>query len=447
MHFDRLPGTSSYFSTIAMISKLEDTLLRSCKPKDGFREILFDFLDDGVSLRRLRAVSRVLHDLVDHRPGRLFRNLTVTAPLNEQQDVNSLELVLPFCHNLTITIPAEERAISRHSDPRSSLGDDDHVSLERQFSIPGTSRNVWRREARIKYGSRFRALAPPGQHMPGQQPVQNLTRQRWLSLFSRCHQLQSLTLQIHGDPSWPGRTKVEDAVVDIRTSLERAPLPKLREVHITPVHAMGIVHLRWTGFSSFGTLPTADKLSMIWERLEVLDLQLRNPLFASGRLSPVQEIMFKKVLYDYLRSFAPTLRRLRFVWLDGDGPSPLTLHLEIELEDRPALEWPNLEDLWVGNVTFPHRAMRLASELAPKLERLWSLKASHRDSSMDLGASDAWINVTLDKRNTNLGVWKDTASSVYSQSARSSGYESSAVSRTSRVVPFVLDLNWRPPPP
>ena len=431
-----------------MVSTLEDALLRSSKPKYGFRDKLFDFLDDGVSLRHLRIVSRVLHDLVDHRPGRLFRDLRITAPLGEQHDINSLELIVPFCHALTITISAEKRPPLRKIGPQTSLLSDDRLSINSQTSLARTLRNKWRtsRDSRTKRDSKFRASIPPDQLPPEQQVAQFLTRQRWLSIFSRCHQLQTLTLCIHGDPSWPGRTEIEDAVVDVRTSLERANLPNLQEIRFTPVHAMGIVHLRWTGFSSFGALPTAINWSMIWARLEMLDLQLRNPLFATDRLSAVQETMFKKVLYNYLRSFTPTLRRLRFVWLDGDGPSPLALHLETDLERRPPLVWQKLEEVWVGNITFPHHAIRLASEVAPKLNRLWVLKANHRNSCMDLADPAAWINVPFDQAKSNVGVWTDAASSIYSQSARSSKYESCGVSTTSRSVPFMLDLGWKPAP-
>ena len=431
-----------------MLSKLEDALLRSnkpSKPNGGFRGKLFAYLDDGVSLRRLRTVSRVLHDLVDHHPERMFRNLKITAPLDEQQDVSSLEIVLPFCHNLTITILSDTRTLSGSSAPHSGLGDDDRLSLRSHHSAPGMLRSQWRREARIKYELMLRASVSPSQLLPVLQLAQKRARQRWLSVFSRCHQLRTLTLRVHGDPSWPGRTKVEDALVDIRTSLEQSPLPKVREVRLTPLHAMGVVHLRWTGCSSFGALLTADKGPVIWARLEVLDLQLRNPFLASSTLKPVQVTMFKKVLYDYFRSFAPTLRRLRFVWLNGNGPSPLTLHLETELEGRPTLKWDKLEELWIGNTSLPYRAMQLASTVAPNLERLWTLKATHRDSSMDSGDPDAWISVMLDKGKCNVGMWTDTTSSIYSQSARSSAYEPSEVDPTSMLVPFMLDLNWQPP--
>ncbi|KAK4548907.1 hypothetical protein LTR36_008680 [Oleoguttula mirabilis] len=423
-----------------MISRLEDALLRSNKPNGAFREKLFEYLDDGATLRRLRAASRVLRDLVDHHPGRLFRNLYIKAPLTERQHLRSLDLILQFCQNLTITVEAE-----KHDSGRSSRRFSNERALPNHRKVLAkSSRYKWRQssDSRTTHNLSARASVPPGQMPPGLQSSQHASRELWASIFSRCDDLQSLTLRIDGDPAWPGRTSVEDAIVDIRLALEDSEVGNLVEVRLTPVHAMGIIHLRWTGMSAFGSpMPALAPSPQVWARVETLDLQLKSP-FATGKLLAAQQLMFKKIMYEYLRSFAPTLRSLRFVWLDGEGPSPLTLHLEEELENRLPLKWHKLEELWVGNVSYPHRAIRLASELAPKLERLATLRSTHRDSRMDLADPNAWVHVLLGKRQSDPSTWADTASSVYSQSARSS-YEPGGVSRTSRMVPCMLDLTGR----
>lgn len=429
-----------------MVSKFVDALLR---PKDSnlaFRKKLLEYLDDGVSLRHLRTVSRALHDLVDHHPGRLFRGLYVKAPLTEQQDVSTLEILMPFCHSLTITIEAEKKRNSVSGMSSASKGPSGELAAAKsKNSLASASWHKRRQSVNSTSTTRLTARASmhPSRLQPDQRSAQHTAKRRWLNVFSRCLQLQILTLRVHGDPAWPGRTDVEDAVIHIRTALEQSDVPNLREVRLTPVHAMGIIHLRWTALSAFGTLPSPESSPLIWERLEVLHLQLRNPL-GTGKLSAAQELMFRKTLYEYLRSFTPTLRCLRFIWLDSEGPSPLTLHLEPGVEERQPLAWHTLEELWVGNVTYPNRAIRLASELAQKLGRLWTLRSTHRDSRVDVADPNAWVDILLGKDRSDPGTWADSASSIYSHSAHSSVYDPGRVSDTSRIVPFMLDLtDWR----
>ncbi|KAI6810967.1 hypothetical protein KC332_g2053, partial [Hortaea werneckii] len=167
-------------------------------------------------------------------------------------------------------------------------------------------------------------------------------------------------------------------------------MPELREVKLIPVHAMGIVHLRWSGLSAFGPVASLNKDLLIWQRLQLLDIQLRNP-FADGKLSRAQELMFKKILYDYLRSFAPTLCRLYFLWLDGEGPSPLMLHTEAGLEDRRPLYWYNLQELRLGNITKAHESIELAGDHFPKLEKLQMLRP--RAGPSDHNGIDPWVDI------------------------------------------------------
>lgn len=423
-----------------MVSRLEDALLRFTKPKSAFRERFFELLNDGITLRRLRATSRVLRDLVDHNPARLFSSLYITAPLTLHHHPESLELVLQFCQTLTITVAAEKRDSGRTSWKFIDVP----VTPRPRKVLARNSKYEWRQssDSNVNHIRTARASVPPTQLPIQLQYLRHAVRWQWADIFSRCHDLQSLTLRINGDPAWPGRTSVEDALVDVRAALEQADVPNLTEVHLTPVHAMGIIHLRWNGINAFGPpLLSIDHAPQIWARIETLDLQLTSP-FIKDRLTETQQPMFKKVLYDYLRNFAPTLRSLRFIWLDGEGPSPLTLHLEEDLGHREPLSWFRLEELWVGNVSLPRRAIDLATELAPKLEILAMLRSTQRDSCMDLTDPNVWIHVHLGKQNSDPSTWADSASSVYSQSIRSS-FAPSLLSTTSRVVPFMLDVTGR----
>jgi hypothetical protein len=179
---------------------------------------------------------------------------------------------------------------------------------------------------------------------------------------------------------------------------------------------MGIVHLCWSGFGAFGG-PSMNSHNLR-SNLHTLDMQLNNPSSAKQKLSEPQQVMFKKVLYDYLQSFAATLICLRFVWLDDDGPSPITLDLEPGLEDgRQAIVWLALEELYLGNIALPHRTIRLLPERIVKSGvRLKTLRNTHRHSRARFEDDNAWVHVQLGFM--PHGVEREVlsqASSVYSQ--------------------------------
>ncbi|KAI6817009.1 hypothetical protein KC340_g15038 [Hortaea werneckii] len=424
------------FGSHAMAFKFEDALLRTGKPNE-FRDRLFNLLDDGRSLRYLRAVSRVTHDLVDHQPGRLFRKLYIKKPLQEPEPSTSLELITPFCQRLQITL-CEERKASQGSTDR--LSQDEN----RSESSRTLEKNAWYKLGQAN--GRRTTTSPIARDsvaqnflLPNEQHNQHAARQCWLNVFSRCHQLETLELCIHGDSGWPGRTEVESAIVDIRNALEWSDVPKLREVKLVPVHAMGIVHLRWSGLSAFGPVASLNNDLLVWQRIQLLDIQLHNPL-TNGKLSRSQQLMFKKILYDYLRSFASTLCRLHFLWLDGEGPSPLMLHTEAGLEDRKPIRWHNLQELRLGNIIQEHESAELAGDHFPKLEKLQMLRP-HAEPS-DLNGMDTWVDILRCKTpsvpSTRVRV---PTSSVYSRDTEGESFlRPSGISSTSRTIPFMLDL-------
>lgn len=233
-------------------------------------------------------------------------------------------------------------------------------------------------------------------------------------------------------------------------------MPSLHEVRFNPVHIMGIIHLRWNGQGAFGTIrrprPPSPLTNPIWQNLQTLDLQLLNPFIPVSPVTPSQALMFWKLSYDYLRSFTPTLRILRLVWLDADGPSPMTLHLEDDLVGtREPLRWQALEELWVGNITFTNRTVQLADYLAPGLRKLMVLRSTYRNSRLDYAEGKAWMDRTPPKQSRDVmqlplaPVAADDASSIYSRSPDSSETDLGGVSRTSRDVLCMLDMTGIPP--
>ena len=427
---------------------------------------LFHYLDEQ-SLQNLRRTFWLARNAVDMQPDKVYGDLFIKTPLGDDQPDTAFGRVAGFCHHLTVTLG--HPPVSAHSS----------VSIDSYYSKPATSttllvptksqrksRALWEKTSRESVSNRNTAwptarMSVAFERLPAaQQTAQTLADKKWLSIFSQCSELRHLTLRVHGDPGWPGRTETEDTLITIRRALEAVSPPQLTEVTLLPIHAMGMMHLRWTGLSAYGSSPLFPQPSMtpIWANLQTLDLQFRNP-FATGTLTDRQQVMFIKLLHDYLRSFTSTLLILRFTWLDADGPSPLALHLEDELAGaREPLRWVKLKEVWLGSITHPYRTIHHWRFLAPRLQKLMTRRTGFLHDSgvvVDHTTENAWIDQLL------LQGSADDASSIYSRPVSemtdASGTHTrtmseildpdvdprsylSGVSTTSRVVPFMLDM-------
>ncbi|KAK5169072.1 60S ribosomal protein L19B [Saxophila tyrrhenica] len=438
---------------MSTLSFFERALLRNKngKAKCNFCKQLIQYLDNGFTLQRLRRVSRILRDLVDSQPGRLYRQLYVPAPLPGGSDIRRLELVAPMCYALTIKVGPSSpearpsRAVVDGEPRRSDLKRRPSLWRRRKIAVPDgeahkPASSIHSLEnLSIRGSTETRPSASPAQLLFTDRQEQIEERQLWARLLSHFRQLRSLTLRINGDPAWPGRTAVEDTLVSLRVAIESANLEHLREFSLMPVHAMGIIHLRWHGIGAFSQAQASGAYA--WMRIETLDLRVKDPS-ATGKLTDAQQLMFKKILYEYLRSFAPSLRCLRLVWLGGEGPSPLALHHEPGLQGRHALRWPQLRELFVGNIRLPNQTITLAKEHARPDTAVKILRNTRRDSSVKAIDSSAWVEVLGPASSPVLSPLSERASSVYSQDGKADDSSAWAIgiSRSSVNLPFMLDL-------
>lgn len=398
------------------------------------RQVLLEHLDD-YSMRRMRLVSRVLHNLISRYPDRMFEQLYVSTPWFNHADMSSLNVVAPFCRTLTVKTGYEKP----HTESRSRkllhrLRPSSDPESMKEHNIPARER--WRMvRTALAISSRKSSpsstalsvdqnptTTPSTASASSKQPASSRfsgtsARHVWFSFLSRCEQLQGIVIRTNSKPGWTWKTHVEDDLTDLRVALEAVYLPHVRRVRLTPVHAMGIIHLRWSGFGAFGAL--AVKPFNVWSNLHTLDVQLENPFSAKQKLSGSQQVMFKKILYDYLLSFAETLKCLRFVWLNEDGPSPMTLDLEPGLEGfRQAIVWTALEEVYLGNIALPHRTIRLLPERVARAGvQLKTLRSTRRHSRVGWDDDNAWVKVLLDftPHANERGNTLSQASSVYSQ--------------------------------
>ncbi|KAK3615734.1 hypothetical protein LTR56_026413 [Elasticomyces elasticus] len=411
-------------------SQLEYALLKSSKNERSVRSELLSWLDEQ-TLRCLRAASPITRDMVDAQSGRIFKSLYVRTPLDE--DVPNWEFgnVAGFCQNLTITV--EER-MSTHS------------SWNEEAKKPREgSRSVWWHakasalDTRASNRLTARLSRPFAQLLETEQTAHQLASRQWTSIFAQCPDIRGLTIRVKGDPQWPGRTEVEDTLITIRQVLEQTSLPNLHEILFNPIQINGLIHLRWSGLGSFSdtpSLPSLPTTKPFWQNLQILSIHLVNSFIPVSPITSGQTLMFKKILYDYLRSFTPTLRTLRFVWLDVEGPSPMTLHLEKGLAygEREPLRWQALEELWLGNIMHPQRTFDNVTSQAPRLKRFMVLRNTSRNSRPDYDFEKQVAEIWFDYlpqivreqsgKSTRLSATKDDQSSIYSRDGNISALSS-----------------------
>ncbi|OQO11610.1 hypothetical protein B0A48_03337 [Cryoendolithus antarcticus] len=408
-----------------MVSKIEDAVLRCSGKRDKVRSTLFGKLSKR-DLAALRVASRTFHDLLDHTPERLFHDIYISAPWPEDADTAILATLAPYCRTLVIKVGSPRRPKTERS---SWLHKVTRTSNPPPSSSRGSEAAQWRWKG-VRQAMRASTISTTTHDsgaafsMRTSLPMTSISRRTktvsdqgsdlstdfdWVALLSHFSQVRAIELRCHGDPGWPGRTEVETMLITLRLALERGRFRRLTSVRLSPIHATGIVHLRWSGFSAFSSASTIR--GSLWRDLQTLDVQLHNPLSNKHTLSNSQVIMFKKVLHEYLASFARTLKCLRFVWLGEEGPSPLTLDLDIDLQGiRKAIVWYALVETWLGNVINPHQTIRVLSERTLQTVSLKTLRSTHRDSRVVFDDAGAWVSVVLGSKK------RDTAtSSLYSQ--------------------------------
>lgn len=465
-----------------MYSLLEDVLLRTGQ-RHGFRKRLFALLDGDRSLGELRKTSRVVRDLVDQEPERVFRKLyLLSVDLDNPANLECLKRPAPFCHTLTITIGGEQ---PDDSPPQTNTVGETIKDMrarrpQSKYSVasnmpppglpPSPRTSAWQRRAAARQSYTAKGMAqhsqmripssasilsidstsPPASSAyslaqipsaaPPTRPVSPTTsilnlytnrgpltlpyaKQRtaltsaYLSLLPHFLNLHTLRLRLRtANPAWPGLTNSETDLTALRTALETLPNPPiyLHKLILSPVHAAGVLHMRWHGFSAFGSAPATAQA--FWKRITTLELHVRNP-YTANRVTERQSEMFAKVLRDYLSSFAPTLQCLRFLWLESEGPDPFLLSTPTSSASNsfnnstttitPAtapttpehLHFPKLEELWLGSLKTPYKTLQtLYPAHTPNLQSVKILRSTHRGSLTGLTAveaAEAWVEVLL----------------------------------------------------
>lgn len=292
-----------------------DRLLSSDHPCD--RLLSFLSTDDLLSLR---LTSQAAARFVDRVLPNLFETLYAKPLLEVGHDI-AYELggLQHYCKELVIRYPHPTNPINAGGELSLSYAPDS----DEKCAQPKRTR------VSPHHGAQIENLAPRS----GSSTSTTLTGDSityWRGLFGQLPNLAVLTISCPGQPPWPGYQAVEKSLVAIRQALESTPLPSMSSLRLDPIHAIGILHLRWAGATAF---EGADWMAgTFWSRIRTLDIGLMNP---AGLLAKDHQRMFIKVLHDYLGSFSGSIEELRFRWLGASlGPNPLFLEQVMSTKRR-----------------------------------------------------------------------------------------------------------------
>lgn len=305
----------------------------------------------------LRLASRSLRDLFELNKV-AFETIHIHTPVppGREQQIDALAAVAIVCRHIVVKIAFPFKAsnsplLQPPSAETSPYASESNTSSEILSEIV---------ESYCPYVEPPIAWKFVVQRKPGD--VDQVLLEKWCQIFKLLSNMETLHIACNGDPAWPGCTDIESLLVILRIALERTNPEHLQTVRLSPIHAMGIMHLRWAGAGAYGEACAAR--DPVWYRLKVLELQILNPYH---QLSKSQTQVFDKIFTDYLQSFSRTLTRLDISWIGADGPDPFAAG-----DGHPNLKfmrsWSRLEELWLGRVKTGH--VSLIKQLAPHLQRL-----------------------------------------------------------------------------
>ncbi|KAI9811169.1 MAG: hypothetical protein M1827_005620 [Pycnora praestabilis] len=307
-------------------------------------------------LRQMRLVSRTAAAWINPLLPNIFKELFIRSEFKYGKEAEigcGLGRIGTYCEHLTIRL--EHMTVSVAS-PMSASGPSSPVLApivqpkeeQRGFKFPKFSGSPG--HSRHIDVPHFPPSLPEDTILPNTLPSLSPTdpANHWYTIFSKIVNLQVLTISVTGDPGWGGLTEVESALISLRMGLEQNSLSHFHTLRLHPIHAMGILHLRWAGGAAWGTANWM--AGRAWSKVKTLEIWLTNP---SGLLSKSKWKLFVKVLHDYFVSFRRTLEVLKFHWVGRTGVCPLLLDLVGGVRKRdfshPAIVWSVINEMWLGN--------------------------------------------------------------------------------------------------
>ena len=176
-----------------------------------------------------------------------------------------------------------------------------------------------------------------------------------------------------------------------RMALQRAKVPNLSHVTVSPLTLPGLMAMRWGPFTSYGETDWTG--ARVWRSLTRLEVGLvpwwrgsandNNKIAISERerrrTKTERWKMGVMVLHDWLASFAAAekLVMLKLWWYEEKGPNPLLLDKlagekgHSQWLSAPHLEWKGLRSLWLSQCSVTQEDVETLRSRCKDLEELW----------------------------------------------------------------------------
>ncbi|KAI6249883.1 hypothetical protein HI914_01392 [Erysiphe necator] len=137
----------------------------------------------------------------------------------------------------------------------------------------------------------------------------------FVNLLSLIPNLQALRILCQGKFLGHNSRKniIDYVLISLRIALERAPLYRLKKLSLCHIHPAGIRYLRHT--IGYGCTPSASRR---WKQIEQLEITMDTWDF-HGDKSSYDHL---RILNDFIRSFSPNLKKMKFIWNGQNGPCP-----------------------------------------------------------------------------------------------------------------------------
>lgn len=215
------------------------------------------------------------------------------------------------------------------------------------------------------------------------------------------------------DPAQRYRRDIVDyALISLRIAIERAPVLKLEKLSIH-IHPSGLQYLRH--LPGFGCTPSAGRR---WRQVRKLSITMDSWDFHS--LLPGRDHL--KILDDYIRNFAPGLKKVSFGWNGRKGPCPFSLFTD------PLFAPPKETVKLFGEVTSPMSPLPAAPPrnpiVFPKLRYMQVRNATMSEEQVaDFVYEHRHTVKEFDFENTlliNGGTWERALTPLTSRNSRGS---------------------------
>ncbi|ETS82267.1 hypothetical protein PFICI_07269 [Pestalotiopsis fici W106-1] len=396
---------------------------------EHIREILFDLLPKE-DICNVRLASSACCNLVTKR---LFLRTNVTFNPNtftKQSRIQALSQIGHHIEHLTFYFP--------HSDA-TFLPPLIHPETGREISFlytPYTS--MASAMARPKFANSELGEILTQQYPPLFHAASNVPS--FINAMRNLSNVRHITIKTPGqDPKERYRRDIVDyALISLRISLERAPLPKLMKLSLSSVHPSAFTYLRHV--PGFGCTPSAGRR---WKQIRKLHISAE----AWDFYGPSPGLDHLKIIEDYIRNFSDCLEKLTFTWIGRKGPCP------IALAQDPLFAPPRSSQKLFQEVTSPMSPLPPAPSRKPiKFRKLRNL--SIRNATMnapqvaELISSHQQHMREFDFENVvliNDGSWDDALAPLMDDSSRNETWTRNSVATFSEAAslystPTVDDL-------